>query len=666
MNIFKPLRFLALLTLLASVLAGQPLPAPTPQPGVGLGPDAQDQEIDRKIADFARRHNLKTGRDDLGRLICLDQAGNALPIPLAVILGQAPFPPPGFAGPSQAFPGAPPHFSPAGPPGSPPVSGVSPRELEASIFAYARQHHLKTTHDDQGRLVCLAADGKVTPMEVILREMPPEQFCLPSVTLPEKPAEPQTARIVVDCAQSRGKFDHHLFGTIAGPFFDQTCFDLTKEAGFKLLEIFFMGTAKIPADIDEPTHYDFALVDQQIDAAFKIGVEPVVMLGFPSQKPKNLQKFSHHIQNVVKHLTGSWANGRSWPLKILRIGNEPDNREFFQGSPEEFFETYGVFAKAILAVTPDMLLLGPGFMRIRAGVDDYRETVLNDWVTGFLSYCDQNKVPVDFFSYHAYAPIPFFHFAEEAKVLNAKLQEYPHLSPTFGTPRLANDEWLIMLGDVWRGSYNKSFDTAFAAAMNINNLINMIEQGLRLSFPMTGTFNGSGRGNHDFPLVGEGPDGKAVKKPSFFAFQGFNHLCGMTRIPASGTDQMNLAVIAGKNDRELFIVCSISDFEAYLSRFSQEKSTGIITPPVEGAQYAAYAKRHGRPRRYDRFEVSVSNLPWQVDNVQVEHFVVDDERHFVPVKIQIKPSNDNGLTIFGNTQAPAIHFLKVSPKEPTK
>jgi hypothetical protein len=313
-----------------------------------------------------------------------------------------------------------------------------------------------------------------------------------------KNTDPAGADILIDFSKTLGPFGPYLFGAIAAPYFDQTGFDLAKEAGFKLIGVFWDSTKPIPAHIDDPAEYDFSLMDKQVKAIFDIGAEPLIIFA-PVRRPSDLNRYAEYVRNIAKHLTQGWGNGHRWKVKLFRFGNEPDNREFWKDSQIEFFETYAKWAKALQGVDPAFILVAPALMQVQK---DLQAHSLHPWISHFLDYCNQNQVPLDYFSFHAYSPIPYHFFYENTKLLKSEMKKYPRLSPHFGAPKIANDEWQLKIGDLWSGTRSLQFDTAWAAAHNINALINMIEQGLELSLPMTGTFNGGQGGCHDFLLIG--------------------------------------------------------------------------------------------------------------------------------------------------------------------
>ncbi|MBI3569753.1 MAG: hypothetical protein HY082_01425 [Gammaproteobacteria bacterium] len=449
------------------------------------------------------------------------------------------------------------------------------------------------------------------------------------------------ALVTVDYLNGLGTFSPYLFGTTDAPYFDSTGYPLSQNAGFKLIEVSF--NMPVPSDPADPSLYDFTLLDQQVAAVIGIGAEPMVV--FPlGAKPADLNAYAVYAQNVAKHLTQGWGNGYFWNVKLFRFANEPDGA-YWTGTRQEFFDSYAAWAKALKAVNPAFILDVPGFMQAHgtAGPDS-----LNTWITDFLAYCQNNSVPVDFLSVHAYSPMPYFSFYDDFRLVEAELKKYPALSPLYGTPRLANDEWNALVGDLWSGSYHSQFDTAWVAAQNINALINMVEQGLQLSIRYGGAFNGGTGGCHDFLLT----DCNDLGKPAYYAFKGFNSLSGTTRLSTTGTDHMNFAAIAGKSGNRITIVISNFDVKTYLDTFEPAGSPA-------NAFYNQYVSLFGAPVVYGQFNLTLQNLPWNASQqVIYERYRVDDQNQLSLVETRSVPGN-GALSFTASIAAPSVQVIEV-------
>jgi hypothetical protein len=451
-----------------------------------------------------------------------------------------------------------------------------------------------------------------------------------------------TRQVSVDYSNPLGAFDPYIFGTMAAPYYDAAGYPLTQAAGFKMVEVGM--TIPVPANPNDPAQYDFSALDQQVSAVLGIGAEPMIVFS-RSSKPADLNAYATYAQNIAKHLTQGWGNGYFWNVKLFRFANEPDNAAYWTGTQTEFFQTYAVWALAMKAANPAFILDAPALMNAHGTTGP---NSLSTWVTGFLSYCQTNGVPVDYFSIHAYAPVPYFSFYDNFRLVQAELQNYPTLSPLYGTPRLANDEWNTLVGDLWSGSYHSQFDTAWVAAHNITALINMVEQGLQLSIRYGGTFNGGTGGCHDFLLT----DCNGQGKPAYYAFKGFNWLSGSTRLSTTGTDHMNFAAMAGKGADEVTVVLSNYDVATYLNQYETAGSPAWTT-------YNTYVSLYGTPAVYDSFDLALTNLPWTAsDTLTYERYVVDDQQQLALVESQLVSGN-SALTFAEVMPAPSVQVVRL-------
>jgi len=448
------------------------------------------------------------------------------------------------------------------------------------------------------------------------------------------------AQVTVDYLNEFGTFNPYIFGTMAAPYYDASGFSLTQAAGFKMVEVGM--NIPVPANPNDPAQYDFSALDQQVSAVLGIGAEPMIVFG-PNRKPADLNAYATYAQNIAKHLTQGWGNGHFWNVKLFRFGNEPDNAAYWTGTQTDFFQTYAVWALAMKAVNPAFILDAPSLMSARTGLSS-----LSTWVTGFLSYCQTNGVPVDYFSFHAYSPVPYFSFYDDFRMVQTELLKYTGLSPLYGAPRLANDEWNTLVGDVWSGSYHSQFDTAWVAAHNINALINMIEQGLQLSIRYGGAFNGGTGGCHDFPLT----DCNGQGKPAYYAFQGFNWLSNTVRLSTTGTDHMNFAAIAGKSANQVIIVLSNYDVKTYLNKYESANSPSWTF-------YNQYVSRFGEPVVYNQFNLTLLNLPWNSSHqVIYERYLVDEQNKLSLVETR-SVSGNSTLSFTAGIAAPSVQVIKV-------
>jgi len=164
--------------------------------------------------------------------------------------------------------------------------------------------------------------------------------------------------------------------------------------------------------------YNFTYIDQIYDSFLDLGLKPFVEIGFmPSAlasstetifwwkgnvtPPKDYGRWRDLIGAVVSHFVQRYGleEVRTWPFEIW---NEPNLANFWKdGDQAAYFTLYRQTVAAIKAVDPGLQVGGPA---ICSGTDH--------WLADFLRFCEEEGVPVDFLSRHAYStgprePIPF-------------------------------------------------------------------------------------------------------------------------------------------------------------------------------------------------------------------------------------------------------------------
>ncbi len=176
-------------------------------------------------------------------------------------------------------------------------------------------------------------------------------------------------------------------------------------------------------DADENDHksYDFYYTDEYISAIQDSGCEAYYRLGetieWSSRKdrtkvPADFGKWARICEHIVAHYTKGWANGFSYDMKYWEIWNEPENpgsplgRCMWGGTKEQFFDLYRITSKHLREKFPEIKIGGfgsCGFYPITRGdkvPDSYKEFIV--WFEDFLAMVRDEKLPLDFFSWHIY------------------------------------------------------------------------------------------------------------------------------------------------------------------------------------------------------------------------------------------------------------------------
>ena len=165
------------------------------------------------------------------------------------------------------------------------------------------------------------------------------------------------------------------------------------------------------ADENDPKSYDFSCTDDYLGKMRAAGTEPFYRLGqsiengvkkYHSWPPKNYAKWARVCEHVIRHYNEGWADGFRWNVRYWEIWNEPNlDPDCWQtaprcwgGSEEMFYDLFETAVKHLKEKFPGLRIGGPA----DAGNDA--------WCKRFLAAMHRRNVPMDFFSWHIYAPMP--------------------------------------------------------------------------------------------------------------------------------------------------------------------------------------------------------------------------------------------------------------------
>jgi len=262
-----------------------------------------------------------------------------------------------------------------------------------------------------------------------------------------------------------------------GPAYDS---DLQK-ADFKILDIPFSRThdargyyGEHLVDIsdvfpdwcknpDKESSYDFRETDLYIKTLIEAGSEPFYRLGqtienqtaakyniFP---PKDYKKWARICEHIIRHYNEGWADGFHYNIKYWEIWNEADldqssgrwetEPRTWGGPIEEFHKLYAVAAKHLKECFPDLKIGGPSYCRIQ-GTKTY--------FPQFFQYMRDNKVPIDFISWHKYGAEPSVYLME-AELIRGWMEEYG-----YADAELILNEWNYRRFKEGAGSPNERYN----------------------------------------------------------------------------------------------------------------------------------------------------------------------------------------------------------------
>ena len=165
-----------------------------------------------------------------------------------------------------------------------------------------------------------------------------------------------------------------------------------------------------PPFMEREQGFCFTYLDRVVDAWLENGLEPFLELGFMPEKlasspqtlfywkahtvpPKDPEEWCRLVRETLKHLARRYGRERveSWPAEVW---NEPNLPGFWEHADKaKYLELYRITVGAVREVLPGMRVGGPA---ICGG------TGSQQWISDFLAFCRDEKLPVDFVTRHAY------------------------------------------------------------------------------------------------------------------------------------------------------------------------------------------------------------------------------------------------------------------------
>ena len=449
-----------------------------------------------------------------------------------------------------------------------------------------------------------------------------------------KPAKPksQAKTIDVDFSKIIGTLKP-LNGVNCGPLVTKGDFDLSthfSEAAIKhvrLHDVALMYDNVVDinyvfphtrADADDPQSYDFSLTDYYIQSIRSLGAEITYRLGYSwegkyyhgrhNAPPQDYAKWAAICAHIVQHYNHGWANGHHFNIKYWEVWNEPNVPNSWSGTPEEYYRLYEVTTKALKKVDPEIKVGGPAMGDLA--------TATMEFVDGFLKYCADHEVPLDFASWHIYAKEPHV-VMEKAAIVREALDKYG-----FSKTESVMDEWNYFLGD-WTGVENDGayrkwlFETqlggAPGAAYVASVLIGLQDSSVNLADYYQGTTGYWGGLFDEF----------AFPRKPYYTFNAFKFLLSTPdRVFTSGSDDQGFAVTAG---------------------LSKDNSEATVLISNFGTQHSHY-------------DITFHGLPW-TETFAYQKYVVDD-RHNLDLAMS-ENLRTSTLTVTEEVETPSVCLIRL-------
>jgi len=219
-----------------------------------------------------------------------------------------------------------------------------------------------------------------------------------------------------------------------------------------------------------PGKYHFATLDASVDAILKAGATPLLSIVFKPKvlfpridqdlvEPTSWKAWESLIQATVSHY--KQRNGTGW---YWEVGNEWDQTSGggtpYHMTPAQYTRFYEHTITAIRGADSKALVGGPG------------QAIFSEpLISALLEFCDKNKIPLDFISWHGYHNDPQW-FRQSIDSMHEQLRQHPGLNPQ--TVQTVIDEWNMDPGD-------RELDPRLQPAFIAETTYQMIQAGLDLS-----------------------------------------------------------------------------------------------------------------------------------------------------------------------------------------
>lgn len=166
-----------------------------------------------------------------------------------------------------------------------------------------------------------------------------------------------------------------------------------------------------------PSGYHWESTDEKISGIVNAGLQPFFRLGisFPgggvspaSPMPKdedgiNFRTFAGIAKRTAMHYTAGWDGGAYHTIPYWEIWNEPNNGGSWTiDSVDAYYRMYQECADSLRSFDPELKIGGPGTAKNAFFTGGIHYTIDPDYVADFLSFCQTDTVPLDFYSFHMY------------------------------------------------------------------------------------------------------------------------------------------------------------------------------------------------------------------------------------------------------------------------
>jgi len=224
--------------------------------------------------------------------------------------------------------------------------------------------------------------------------------------VPRAPAQPQAAQVTVSFTHRLGPLEIHNMALGQGGLSEEPMWDnrIAEIRALKpaLIRLFIQEYFDL---LPERGRYHFDTLDRSVATILAAGAKPLMCICFKPRvlfpeinhdivEPNDYVEWEKLVFNLVRHYRQRGAGTRYW-----EIANEPDIGESggcpYRFKPDSYARYYQHTAAAILRADPDARVGGPALASVKSPI-----------LPALLNFCDTNKEPLHFVSWHIYSSSP--------------------------------------------------------------------------------------------------------------------------------------------------------------------------------------------------------------------------------------------------------------------
>lgn len=401
------------------------------------------------------------------------------------------------------------------------------------------------------------------------------------------------------------------------------------------------------ADPEKSESYNFGPSDKVIAAIKASGAEVYYRIGrswgAQIDPPPDFDKYANVVKHIAMHYNQGWANGFHDNIRYWEFWNEPEAL-FWGGTPEQFYVFYEKTARALKSVDP-ALKVGGDAIAFSYNPGPYRE--------GFLDYCVEHKVPLDFYSWHTYA--------------DRSADPYDGVRIAKNIREILDARGLTKTGSIL-SEWNLTPDFTEAERDRLRGVENAAFIGAALSYFQDSAIDHADFYRGDAAWMGLfALDGSPFKTAYTFKAMG-EMLDTPQRLAVEGTDTFGFAALAGRSAGGDTIQILISNYVIPTQLHAMEMPPGVAKtlPPT-----LDFSKIKSLPQRTDivyrdnaGYNLTIDNLPWGKKEFSVKRYRIDKSNNLDLVE---EKSGLGGSLNLSNAMAPdAVELIVLQKASPRK